>query len=262
MSGRIAVIGIGHVGKEMLKLFPNAIPYDVVLPYRDNREAVMGADLAFVCVPTNELPSGAADISIVTEVVEWLDAKLICIRSTVPPGTIDGLRATTGKRIVFCPEYEGETAWQQAMSDWPYVIVGGMRTDANAVLAYFQERLGPNLSYFASDARTAELVKYMENAWLAMQVTFANEMHEVSLAVGADYNMTRELWALDPRVSRWHTLVFPNNRGFGGKCLPKDLAAIIAAARRGGYEPRFLREIRSSNDRFRSRNKGEENEHA
>ncbi len=249
---KIAIIGYGHVGKAMHRLFLDARIYDKYDAQYDDREAVCGADLALVCVPTNELAEGGADISIVTEVVEWLDAELICIRSTIPPGTTAGLVSATGKRIVFCPEYEGETAWQQAMSDWPYVIAGGLRVDANAVLAYFQARLGPNLSYFATDARTAELVKYMENAWLAMQVIFASEMHEVALAVGADYNMARELWALDPRVSRWHTLVFPNSRGFGGKCLPKDLSAIIAAAKHGGYEPRFLQEIRSSNKRFRS----------
>ncbi|KKL71000.1 hypothetical protein LCGC14_2099270, partial [marine sediment metagenome] len=111
--------------------------------------------------------------------------------------------------------------------------------------------LGPQLSYFATDAKTAELVKYMENAWLALQVTFAGEMYEVAQVLGADYNSARELWALDPRVSRWHTLVFPSNRGFGGKCLPKDLAAIIAAAKQAGYEPRLLEEIRATNRRFR-----------
>ena len=251
---KVSIIGYGHVGKAMHLLFPDAAVYDKFLPAHDNRLAVLGADLALVCVPTDEAPFGKADVSIVTEVVRWVDARLICIKSTIPPGTTDYLRALTDKHIVFSPEYEGETPWQRAMADWPYVIAGGDRADANAVLAYFQERLGPQLTYYATDARTAELVKYMENAWLALQVTFAGEMYDIAKAVGADYNQAREMWAADPRVSKWHTLVFEGNRGFAGKCLPKDLAAIIYTARLAGCTPTLLEAVRETNERIRKAN--------
>jgi len=251
---KIAIIGYGHVGKAMHRLFPDAIPYDKHLPEYSDRSLILGADLALVCVPTDETRSGEADISIVVEVVKWLDAELICIKSTIPPGTTNALRQLTGKRIVFSPEYEGETPWQKGLTDplvWPFIFVGGDVDDANAVLEHFQARLGPNLTYLAADATTVEVAKYMENAWLALQVTFAGEFYEIARAVGADYGTARELWALDPRMSKWNTLVFPHNRGFGGKCLPKDLAAIIAAAKLAGYEPRLLEEMVATNKRFR-----------
>ncbi|KKL97968.1 hypothetical protein LCGC14_1829110 [marine sediment metagenome] len=253
---KIAIIGYGHVGKAMHRLFPDAQIYDKYNPQYDDRSAVCGMDLAIVCVPTDEMQSSEADISIVTEVVGWLDAELICIKSTVPPGTTNALRWSTGKRIVFSPEYEGETPWQKGLTDplsWPFIFAGGMRADANAVLEFFQARLGPNLTYLIADATTVEVAKYMENTWLALQVTFAGEFYEIALAVGADYGTARELWALDPRMSKWNTLVFPHNRGFSGKCLPKDLSAIIAAARRGGYRPRLLEEVRKTNERHRMR---------
>ncbi|KKN68922.1 hypothetical protein LCGC14_0445790 [marine sediment metagenome] len=254
MSAKIVIIGYGHVGRAMHRLFPNAVPYDPHLPKYNDRGKVRGADLALVCVPTDETRSGEADISVVVEVVEWLDADLICIKSTIPPGTTDALIGLTGKRVVFSPEYEGETPWQKGLTDplfWPFIFVGGSRVDANAVLEHFQARLGPNLTYLTADAPTVEVAKYMENTWLALQVTFAGEFYEIAQAFGADYNTAREMWALDPRMSKWNTLVFPSNRGFGGKCLPKDIAAIVAASSLAGYRPRLLVEMLATNKRFR-----------
>ena len=119
------------------------------------------------------------------------------------------------------------------------------------MLGYFQRVLGPGKSYWTTDATTAELVKYMENCWLAMQVIFAHEFSEIASGVGADYNAVRELWALDPRVSASHTLVFADAVGVSGRCLPKDLDAIITVAEACSAEPILLRAIRESNARFR-----------
>ena len=105
-------------------------------------------------------------------------------------------------------------------------------------------------------AITAELTKYMENAWLATQVTFSNEFYEIAQNFGVDYLELRELWGLDPRVSMSHTLVFKHKRGFGGKCLPKDLDAIIMSASQQGYTPDFLKAIKEVNTRFRQLSAG------
>jgi len=247
---KIAIIGNGHVGTAMRTLFPGAAVYDKHQPDHADRSAVEGADFAIVCVPTPSLSDGAADVSAVEEVVEWCNAGLICIKSTVPPGTTDRLATYISKRIVFSPEYEGETPWQRSVRDWPFVIVGGERQAANEALAHFAAVLGPEKSYWATDAVTAETVKYTENAWLAMQVTWANEMAGICEAVGTSWQQVRELWALDPRVSPWNTLVLPPG-GYGGKCLPKDAAALIAAARGAGYEATFLEAMVAANERFR-----------
>jgi len=86
----------------------NAAIYDKYQAEYADRDVVQGVDIALVCVPTPSQHDGSADISAVREVCGWLDAEVICIRSTVPPGTTDALRAETGKRIVFSPEYIGE----------------------------------------------------------------------------------------------------------------------------------------------------------
>lgn len=261
----IAIVGYGWVGKSMHRIFPDAVIYDEYLKIYDrdtkieidihSREAVNECDIALVCVPTPAQCSGACDLSIIQAVVAWIDGPIICIKSAVPPGTVDALLAQhPTKRIVVSPEYVGEgPTWdaEKQAAPWPYIIVGGESESANAVLDAFKERLGDVVRYFWEPRPvTVELVKYMENVWLAMQVTWANEFHGIAEAVGADYERARDLWALDPRVSASHTDVL-SERGFGGKCLPKDLAAIIGTARRAGYSPTFLEAMRAANQRFR-----------
>lgn len=73
----------------------------------------------------------------------------------------------------------------------------------------------------------AEMAKYMENTFFATKVTFCNQFYDLCLAMDVDYNKVRETWLLDPRIGRSHTFVYPDNRGYGGSCLPKDTAAII-----------------------------------
>lgn len=253
---KIAIVGYGHVGKAMEEIFPSAVIYDKnVNGYQDTRSRVNDCQLAIVAVPTPCNADGSCDTSIVEEVVSWLETPLILIKSTVPPGTTDSLKERYGKRITFSPEYFGESSYylpeQFTTFGWPYVIVGGDRRDTQEVMDFFIPRLGPTKSYIQSDARTAELTKYMDNAWLSLQVTFANEFYEIAEALGVDYTELRELWTLDPRVSRYHTSVFSEARGFGGKCLPKDLSAIIAAAAVADYDAEFLIAVWNNNLRFR-----------
>src|SRR3990172_12026330 len=150
---RIAIIGNGHVGRSMRAIFPDAAVFDKYQSDHDDPSAVQGAALALVCVPTPQeeavvdrdgmrtLSDGRADISAVREVCGWLDAAIICIKSTVPPGSTDALRAQTGKRIVFSPEYIGEgPTWNPAARarGWPYFIVGGSQEDAMVVASAFR----------------------------------------------------------------------------------------------------------------------------
>ena len=254
---KVAIIGFGHVGQAVQMIFPDAVVYDKFIPqYANHLEQVNRCDLGIVCVPTPERhEDGSCETSAVEEVVSWLDTPLILIKSSIPPGTTDLLKTRYYKRITVSPGYFGESSyWLPEMFSplgWPYLIVGGERPDTAEVTQIFAARLGPNKVYRQTDAKTAELTKYMENSWLACQVIFATEFAEMAETFGVDYAELRELWALDPRVSKWHTLVFGGDKGFGGKCLPKDMNAIIAAATASGYDPKFLQAIWDSNVRFR-----------
>lgn len=256
----VAIIGYGHVGKAMHKVFPDAVLYDPSHGQSD-KQIVNQCDLAIICTPTPSKEDGSCDTSIVEETVSWLKTPLILIKSTVPPGTTDLLKKKYKKRICMSPEYYGESNYWlpeewSSVKGWPFIIIGGDKNDADEIAQLFVNVLGPKKTYALTDAKTAELTKYMENVWGAMKVTFANEFYQIAQTFGVSYIELRELWALDPRVEKLHTAVF-DARGFGGKCFPKDLSALIQSTKKQGYEPEFLAAIEKSNRRFRKLNKKE-----
>ncbi|TMR08168.1 hypothetical protein ETD86_48910, partial [Nonomuraea turkmeniaca] len=256
---KIAIIGMGHVGRTMhdfLRDHADLITYDQADGGPYPTEALAGCDFAIVCVNTPTGPDGACDVSNVREAVKQLPTSKVLIKSTVAPGTTDELVAETGKDICFCPEYVGESRYYNPVcadaAALPFVIVGGRPDLRRWFVDALLPILGPTKTYFQCDALEAEIVKYMENAFFATKVTFVNEFARICAALGADWHTVREGWLLDPRVEPSHTAVFATNPGFDGKCLPKDLRAIVSAANQAGYQPRLLAEVLASNDRLRA----------
>jgi len=207
-----------------------------------------------VAVPTPAQLDGSADVSIVEEAVGWIECPHIVLRSTVPVGTTDRLRRETGKAIVFQPEYGPASTPDHPFNDprkIRWVILGGDRGDTVRVADLYKTTFNSDIQIHQTDARTAELTKYMENCFLALKVTFCNEFFDLAEVLGVDYNELRELWLLDPRIGRSHTFVFPSERGFGGGCLPKDLRAMVSSARVAGYDPTLLAQVLEANRRIR-----------
>ena len=259
---KIAVVGaLGYVGKGMVNFFKDhyaVVKYDIALGADNStKEQVNECDLAVVCVPTEMKENGACDTSIVEEVVSWIKVP-IWIRSTVTPGTTDKLVDKLGKKIAFSPEYLGESTYWTGYKfhldekECPWYIIGGEPKIRQYILDLIVPIGGPTKTYREMPALEAEIAKYMENIYFAMKVTFANEMRNACEAIGANYWEVRDGWGLDPRVDKWHTAVFPNKPGFGGKCLPKDLNAFISACKNAGYDAKFFKEIWNSNKRFRN----------
>jgi UDPglucose 6-dehydrogenase len=94
----------------------------------------------------------------------------------------------------------------------------------------------------------------MCNSWGAHKVTFANEWFEIANIFGVNYDELRELFVLDTRVEKIHTAVLKSKRGFGGKCFPKDVNAIVKATEKAGYSPELLKQVLKSNDEFIKKN--------
>jgi len=249
----VGIVGYGAVGRGIGSLFPNAAVYDPALGHATTAE-VNASRFAFVCVPTPPAPDGTCDASIVEETITWLESEFIVVRSTVPPGTCARLAASSGKQVIFQPEYgPGETP------DHPFadvrsigwIILGGPREWAVPVADLYKTAYNSQLEIRQTDWATAELAKYMENAFLATKVAFCNEFYGIAEASGIDYNELRELWLMDPRIGRSHTWVHPEDRGFGGKCLPKDLDAIASYARAAGAPAELLETVAAYNRKLR-----------
>jgi nucleotide sugar dehydrogenase len=277
---KIAIIGHGYVGKAMANYFGEHFPLVIHdIAYKNQGPVVSGesflgydqdevnkCDMAVICVPTPMSEDGSVDLSIVQDVFSWLQVDLVLIKSTIPPGTTDVLSELhPEKRIVFSPEYIGEGKYNVPvykgyphptdMRQHEFFIFGGRRPDTSRVINFFMRVSGPDAKYMQTEPRTAELVKYMENSWGATKVTFCNEFFEIAKAMGVDYKELRELLLLDGRLERMHTAVFEDSRGFGGKCFPKDVNGIVKHAERAGFEPKLLKQVLSSNDEFRAKQK-------
>ena len=229
------IIGHGVVGKNMHKIFPDARIHD---PARGaHAQAGVWYDVAFVCVPTDMLPDGRCDTSIVEEVVREHreHVGVFCIKSTVPPGTTDRIAEETRASCVFSPEFFGGTQHANGV-DYDFVILGGAPRGRAAVAEVYKERMTGAFRIAQTDARTAELVKYAENSFLALKVTFFNEFHRVAQAMRVDSNEFRELLLLDPRIGRSHTFVYEDHPFYDSHCLRKDPPAIVRAAKDAGIE--------------------------
>jgi nucleotide sugar dehydrogenase len=219
----IGVIGLGHVGRSVVELLT---PFCDVVSFDTNDEnpyplaALTACEFAIVCVGTPQNADGSCDVSHVYDAVRAVPTERVLLRSTVPPGTTDALARETGKKICFSPEYVGESvhdepSWPRGARDVPFLIVGGEPEARHFFIQHFVKILGPEKTYFQTTALEAELVKYMENAFLATKVTFVNEFFELCDAMGADWHTVREAWLLDPRIGRSHSAVFDDARGFG-----------------------------------------------
>lgn len=238
------------------------------------RDDVNACDFAIICVPTSPLYkakpglSAPLDLSIVKEVVEWVNTPVIIIRSTVPPGTCRNLSLYYNKNIVFVPAFFGELPTHPWKTD---LDVGWMIIGADKDMIYPDEiraewqvqglfRVQPTK---VVSWEIAELVKMVANSWWATKVTFVNELYPITQQLGINWDAFRDAWLIDPRVGEQYTkspaVCGP---GFHGKCLPKDLDQLIYTAEQLSLQPNLLREVRTSNRRFRGEGEDVESLHS
>lgn len=205
------------------------------------------ADIAFVCVDTPPLPDGSCDTSnveaAVADLIERGYMGTIAIRSTVPPGTIAAIAQkhcpNDMRRFIANPEFL-RMRDAESTSRWPdFVVVGGC--DAYGLLSensdphlrnvrrfyepYFEGRMGAPI--FMVNWETAALCKYGSNALIALAIMGGEQLYEAAQEHGADWNAVHSILQ-HCRVTPKTTRVDPEDRGFGGDCLPKDLDALRA----------------------------------
>lgn len=265
---KIGVVGVGFVGSAMVRTLQRAhevVTYDP----KDNgndRSSLQSCRAFVICVPTPRGEGGRCDTSLVEETVEALDPHIpILIKSTIEPGTTYRLTdqpesLLPNRSICFSPEFIGSEPTWPALNGDPdpkdpdrhgWCVIGGY--DSSFWVDVLMPCLGPGTRFYQCSALEAELVKYMENTWLATKVTFCNEWAQIARTFGVDYNRLRELWLADPRVGRSHTAVFKDNPGWGGRCFPKDMDAIIKACHDHRYSPWLLEQVRQLNNVHRNK---------
>ena len=130
--------------------------------------------------------------------------------------------------------------------------MGGDRKGTNK-LRQIYSKVFPHATIVKTGSKTAEMVKYFTNCFLANKVSFSNEMYELCDALNLDYDKIIEYAVLDKRLgnSHWAVPGPDGDKGFGGHCFPKDLSAIIKISEEFGTVNNVLKSIKKTNDRVR-----------
>lgn len=226
----VLIIGYGIVGhnleKEIKALSPDV--FDLFKPESNTKRDDITYDLAFVCVDTPKSDNNLCDVSQVVNAVLNNNADIFVIKSTVLPGTTDAIAAQTGKRVVFSPEYYGDTQHCNNF-EFTFTALGGDMENCKCVAQILQKVYDGRHRFYFVNAKTAELAKYMENSYLATKVSFCIQFYHLAQVLGIDYEQVREIFIADPRIEPSHTFVYANTPYWESHCLDKDVLAIADA---------------------------------
>ena len=260
----VGIIGYGVVGKAFADVFEDKVRlfiYDKNMPeYNDIGRVVKNCPVLFVAVPTPMYEDGSIDLSYVNDVLNKISAvnprrfksPIITIRSTIVPGTTAALqKKNPSLRLVYNPEFLSERNSLADMERTDRVVIGGELKDCKKIEEIYR-LVFPYARYIITDSTTAEMIKYSANVTLAGQVRIANELYQISQKLNVDWAFVRNAIILDPLIGRNTKVPGPDgDMGFGGKCLPKDLNALIYRAEEAGCDPELLRHIWQLNLRMR-----------
>ena len=222
----------------------------------DRADAVGGADVVFLCLPTPQGEDGSADLShlmsAVVQIRDHLQAGAILVnKSTVPVGTaalVSELTGRTDVQVVSNPEFLRQGTAVQDFLHPTRVVIGGDSDDAVEKVATLYA--GVDAPVLRMKTASAEALKYAANAFLATKLTFINAMADICEAVGADIFDVAQGIGLDPRIGSDMLRAGP---GWGGSCFPKDTRALVSIAASGGYDFALLRGVIETNDRHYER---------
>lgn len=228
MLKNILIIGYGVVGHNLAEELKDLKP-DIVDKYKQEFSTIrkdVHYDLGFICVDT-PLKENTLDITEVKNAILENDCEIFCIKSTCPIGTVEKLKAETGKRIVFSPEYYGGTKHCNNYK-FDFTILGGDKKDCNDIVQILLPCYDGRHTFRIVEPKLAELTKFMENSFLATKVSFCQSFYNVCKEEGLNYSELRELFILDPRVNPSHTFVYEETPYWNSHCLNKDVPAIAS----------------------------------
>ncbi len=219
------------------------------------QEAVPGADFVFIAVGTPEGVDGEADLKYVRaaaiSIAEAMTGPLIIVnKSTVPVGTgdwvADIVRAHQPKPIPFSvvsnPEFLREGSAIADFMNPARTILGSLDREAAEKVA--QLHLPLRAPIVMTDLRTAEMIKYASNAFLATKISFINEIANICEALGADVKEVAAGMGYDPRIGPYF---LDAGLGYGGSCFPKDVKALAYMAAEKGRNPQLLHAVMEIN---------------
>jgi UDPglucose 6-dehydrogenase len=282
MKNKIGIIGSGVVGSAVGKGFLHfgfpVVFYDIdirrieqmkkegFVATTDFKEFVSNANIFFIAVPTPD-DNGKIDLSIIEDATERLaiackdrnDFFTVVGKSTIVPFTTEGkiipiLEYYTGKKagedfgVCFNPEFLNESHPFEDVVAPDRIIIGELNKKSGDVLYGIYQMFEGKCPIVRTDLRTAEMVKYANNCFNATKISFFNEIKMMCDEIGVDSVMVRKVVQMD----RYYAIhPWKHGEQFGGKCLPKDLNAIIYEFNHGHiHDPILLKAVRAVNEQM------------
>lgn len=255
---KIGVLGKGVVGTAVydgLKYLGHEVCfYDPKVPGSKLTD-VLGAEVVFVCVPTNQADTGACDTSIVERVIGELAglnySGLVAIKSTIEPGTAKRLQDTHTKlKICSVPEFlRANTALADFIHNHDLLVIGSDRPEDYDLIKEIHGHLPKNIALVSPTE--AEIIKYFNNVHHAMSVVFANIAFEVCKKLDSNYHNVYSAITKRECFNPAYLLANDNLRGYGGHCLPKDTSAWNFLISKLGLDFNLIQSIINDNEKFK-----------
>ncbi|MEW6304439.1 MAG: nucleotide sugar dehydrogenase [Verrucomicrobiota bacterium] len=244
-STKVGLINDGKspiIEKDLPELIAGGVKAGFVSATTDAQAAVLTTEMSMICVGTPSRPSGELDLTYVVRVCENIgaalkqkaDYHLVVVRSTMLPGSVEStvipaLEKTSGKRcgtdfgVAINPEFLRESTAVHDFYHPPKTVVGAAsKQDAETIGSLYARLEAP---FIHTSLRVAEMVKYADNCFHALKITFANEIGLLCKELGVDSRAVMDIFCQDRKLNLSPAYLRPGF-AYGGSCLPKDLRAI------------------------------------
>lgn len=258
----IGVVGFGIVGSQVVRWFKlknhHVFIYDKFKKIGQLKD-LDNAQIIFLCLPTPlaKNQKTGVNLSVLKKIISLFKApKIFIIKSTVPPGTTEELQKIfAGHYFFHNPEFLTETSAWKDFSRPILQIIGYTQKSKNLGKAIL--KILPRAQYSSIlSATAAEIFKYSRNAFFATKVIFANQIYDLCKAFNIDYEDIKKLMSEEPWIGSNHLqIIHKGYRGFGGKCLPKDLKTFIKVYKSKKLKPEFFEIINEINNQLLKKQK-------
>jgi len=238
MEQNFGIVGYGIVGNAThLSLFPNENPKIHDIKFNTTLEILQGCGVVFFCTPTDTKDDIFKLVLSIKELKKINRNVLIVVRSTVPIGTCNSIQEEISNNILYLPEFLRDRMWQKDCLKRP-LIVG---TDQSEVPAFLKDE-----KLKICTLKEAETLKMFSNTLATAKITFANHFFELCKKNGSDYQCVLDLYNMTSH-DQSYLEVNNNLRGFGGKCLTKDLDFLINTFKENRLDETLFTSIQRDN---------------
>ena len=245
---KIGIIGKGFVGSAVLNGFSIDENFKSGIKIYDKNpdlsshtlaETLNSSDVIFLSIPTPSNIDGSISLKNINNCLQEINEvnekdNIILLRSTMVPGSTQYFSEKFPKlNFVFNPEFLTEKNANYDFVNQSRIILGGKKELTSKVAQLYNLRFDNSIPIIETNFETAEMIKYMNNCFLATKVSFMNEMKMLADKSNVDWKVAVNGFALDKRVGSSHLDVpgHDGKLGFGGSCFPKDIQALIHYAK-------------------------------